>query len=227
MVSSPPIDVYELTRRYAQIKEKSIPFDVDGLPFHLKVKGKQPTVIVNSEKPIRRKCLTLAHELGHVLIPWHVGSIIDETNVFMDGEGIAHQELEIQPNRFASELLMPTKWIVEVIKAIEDPAKAMAYVVKVAETSRPAAAIKLTDCLSPGYIYAQLDSRGVVVSSGRSSGTLANKPQLGVTINPEKIFPVSEKHWESSSANGSYVGGGFLLRSKFRMQAIGDRGVRS
>jgi hypothetical protein len=48
--------------------------------------------------------------------------------------------------------------------------------------SSDAALIKLTDTLSPGYIYALVNDDGIVVSSGRSSGTLANRLGPGTRV---------------------------------------------
>jgi Zn-dependent peptidase ImmA (M78 family) len=68
---SPPVDIFSLAKQYAKVDLMSIPFDVDGITLHLKVPGKISHIIINDGYPHRRIRFTLAHELGHVLIPWH------------------------------------------------------------------------------------------------------------------------------------------------------------
>ena len=70
---SPPVDVAVAAERYADAEYCSIPFRVDGICLDLKRGGKRPGIIINVDQPRRRRRFTLAHELGHVLIPWHRG----------------------------------------------------------------------------------------------------------------------------------------------------------
>lgn len=79
---SPPIDVEALVERYAKLTYADIPFDgADGISLNIKVPGEYPHVIVNENNPLVRQRFTLAHELGHVLIPWHTGNIVDFLDV--------------------------------------------------------------------------------------------------------------------------------------------------
>jgi len=79
---TPPVNIKSLVRSYADLSFRHIPEPgVDGICLNLKVPGKRPKVVVNSGNPTTRKRFTLAHELGHILIPWHLGSIIDNLDV--------------------------------------------------------------------------------------------------------------------------------------------------
>jgi hypothetical protein len=49
---------------------------------------------------------TLAHELGHIVIPWHIGSIFDDIEADQNYD-LAAWCIEQEANRFASEILMP------------------------------------------------------------------------------------------------------------------------
>ena len=69
----PPINVRELATRYAKIEVFSLLLNVDGVSLHIKSKGRKPTIILNDNRPPTRKRFTLAHEIGHILIPWHIG----------------------------------------------------------------------------------------------------------------------------------------------------------
>lgn len=76
-----PFDLDGLVEQYAIIIYKSIPVDsVDGVCLHLKTAGKTPTVIVNADSVRTRQNFTLAHELGHIIIPWHLGTFIDKVD---------------------------------------------------------------------------------------------------------------------------------------------------
>ncbi|MFT4164189.1 MAG: XRE family transcriptional regulator [Microlunatus sp.] len=66
---------------------------VDGMSQWI---GEQPVIYINSDSPTDRKRLTLAHELGHLVL--HSTEVVEE--------------IEEQANEFAAEFLMP----IEVIK---------------------------------------------------------------------------------------------------------------
>lgn len=71
-----PFDLDSVVIQYAKIIYKPIPVDgVDGICLHLKTAGKTPTVIVNANSTRTRQKFTLAHELGHIIIPWHYGNV--------------------------------------------------------------------------------------------------------------------------------------------------------
>ncbi len=117
-----PFNLDALVKQYATVLYKYIPFDgVDGICLHLKTAGKIPTIIVNQNTPYTRQKFTLAHELGHIIIPWHYGSIIDETDEANHNSNIAYWEVEREANRFASELLMPFHWILTLYEKNRDP----------------------------------------------------------------------------------------------------------
>jgi hypothetical protein len=73
---SPPVDVAAVAGRYAKIEYCTIPFSIDGICLNLKRIGVRPTIIINLDRPPLRKRFTLAHELGHVLIPWQPGESV-------------------------------------------------------------------------------------------------------------------------------------------------------
>ena len=111
----PPIDIISLIWKYAELKFISFPFDgIDGVSLNLKVPNKPTKVIVNYNNPMVRKRFTLAHELGHILIPWHVGTIIDfidQNHSSLNQEQLEYWNIESEANTFAAELLMPKLWI--------------------------------------------------------------------------------------------------------------------
>ncbi len=146
---------------------------------------------------------TLAHELGHVLIPWHTGSIVDETDIGNGDENADYWQLEGEANRFASELLMPTKWVLEIAQQFASPLDVTEKIANVANVSFHAATIKLIGCLPQGFIFAQTQE-GIVRSSGRSPGTLANQPFIGEAVNPEKAYPWAKSVWHKHAGDLEY-----------------------
>jgi Zn-dependent peptidase ImmA (M78 family) len=192
---APPIDVHALASAYATVQILSLPVDLDGASINLKVPRRHPTIVLNHRRPPRRQRFTLAHELGHVLIPWHIGTIADDIDLADDGQDRSYWNLESEANRFAAELLMPDGWVKGQISARSNPGEMVEAVAESADVSSDAALIRVNGLLSPGYIYALIDSDGVVISSGRSNGTLPNRPVWGRRLDEATAFPSSDALW--------------------------------
>lgn len=176
---APPIDVHALVSQYATVEEIPFPADVDadGISINIKVSGKHPRVIINSTIGWRRKRFTLAHELGHILIPWHFGTIIDVTKI--EHAYDEYSQGESEASRFAAELLMPSEWVISKLSATDNPATFINEIVEGADVSSLAATITAINLLPTGFIFASLDQTNTVVMAGRSRDTLANAPDWG------------------------------------------------
>lgn len=72
---------------------------------------------VNRPKPRRR--FTIAHELGHFLLPWHRQSTFNCTSD--DISLRTNADWEVQANQFAAELLMPPQLVKRRLKDWKDP----------------------------------------------------------------------------------------------------------
>lgn len=117
----PPYNLEELVSLYAKVNFLDFPIntDADGVSLGLKQSDK-PKIYINSSRYKVRQRFTLAHELGHVIIPWHIGNIVSHTDIKIseDRTNISSQikgredydymEIESEANRFAAELLIPT-----------------------------------------------------------------------------------------------------------------------
>jgi hypothetical protein len=196
----PPVDIFSLVARYADVEIISIPFAIDGICLDLKVSGRRPRIFLNKDRVETRMRFTLAHELGHVLIPWHMGAIVDIAEERETVVGSDYWVLEAEANRFASELLMPSEWVAELIAESGNPKAIVEKISAIAKVSRQAATIKMATHLPPGYIYVQLDD-DIVISSGRSRGTLAGRPPLGGNLRDLPFFNSYEPicHFEAGS----------------------------
>jgi hypothetical protein len=173
---SPPIDVERICRGLADLAYKSFPIDIDGLCLDLKVSGKRPKVWVSKNIPPVRRRFTLAHEIGHIIIPWHTGTIIDDIDVPGSGERGEYREMEAQANRFAAELLMPSAWAVGIAERSEHAAGLMHTIRQVADVSLPAAFLKTAKFGKPGFIG--VESRaGLITRSVKTPGTHSIPPK--------------------------------------------------
>lgn len=173
---SPPVDVATVAERYADVEYCNIPFRVDGICLDLKRSGKRPSIIINVDQPRRRRRFTLAHELGHVLIPWHRGSLYDDFSMLDADTQFDRWEMEGEANRFASELLIPSTWASTVLQSAGDFGAAVSLVQDKADVSTIASVIRLIGLAPPDHLFAYCDADGVVLNAGRSFGTVAKSP---------------------------------------------------
>lgn len=174
---APPVPVGEIIRHYADVEVLDMPFDIDGVCIGLKVPGRRPRVIVNSRSrsPVRQR-FTMAHELGHIVIPWHTGFIVDKLRPSAKRSDSDYWALEVEANRFASEFLMPTDWLCGIVQQHRNPVDMIEAVTRNAVVSFPAALIKIAANLPPGYTYA-CEQDGLIIASDHSRGTFTAPPQ--------------------------------------------------
>lgn len=143
-----PFDIRSLVEKFATITEKSIPIEgIDGICLHLKTPGKSPKIIVNSDSSRTRKNFTLAHELGHIIIPWHYGSIADKIEEDRSKFNTKYWELEREANRFASEVLMPFDWIYSLYQKNPDSEFLLREIQNCCDVSEMAAEIRLKNAI--------------------------------------------------------------------------------
>lgn len=178
---TPPIDVLKLASTFATVTEKAFPQEIDGLCLDLKSLGKRPKIWISRSLGRVRRRFTLAHEIGHIVIPWHTGSIIDVLDAPRSGARGVYRQMEAEANRFAAELLMPTFWVRDVSARAEHVAGLMHTIVRIADVSFPAALFRTEKLGQPGFVGAEV-REGVVVWSGRTKGTSSLPPPVGSLI---------------------------------------------
>lgn len=197
---APPVEVEELVASYAKIVTRAIPIaGVDGLSLNLKTPGKRPTVVVNADSPPRRRRFTLAHELGHILIPWHMGSFVDSLDLQSSDDSKEYWMLEEEANEFAAELLMPTAWVVALLAGTADLAACHKKVIQRCEVSSHAAAIQMLKHLPSHIVYA-VTRDAKVEHSGKTDGTLAPIPHWSEPL-PDAPFAYARTHFLSQIEN--------------------------
>lgn len=189
----PPVDVKGLVEAYAGLTIVEIPIDgVDGISLDLKTPGKKPRVVLNARNPPTRQRFTLAHELGHLLIPWHTGSIIDHLDVTQARAADNYWEFESEANTFAAELLMPSQWVSRLLTEAQNMAQLHARIARESEVSLLAAAIRLSQLLPKNFVVA-VERDGIVEFSYRTEGTLANA-LLWERAFPGEAYDYCERH---------------------------------
>ena len=152
-----PINIIELIKKYAILEiEYEIPFEFDGLCFF---KSGKPNVIINGNISEARQKFTMAHELGHILIPGHKNIIAcNMDNQEIDSEEDYNEQhylylsKEREANAFAAELLMPENWIKKEIKNLNSFKEMFSRISKLTQLSIQAITIRVIPFMKPGYI---------------------------------------------------------------------------
>jgi hypothetical protein len=200
---TPPVDVRALVAEFSDLREMAFPADVDmdGVCLGLKRPGRRPIVIVNSRKHALRRRFTLAHELGHLIIPWHTGNVFDNTSRDDIEEETDYWRMEAEANRFASELLMPTCWVKSLLTGQIDPPSLVRMIQSNAQVSHQSAAYKLASCLPVGFVYAEVLPNGRL-RPGASSHTPAVLPYPRQVDVLEGALPWATRRWKPTGSTG-------------------------
>lgn len=168
----PGNELQDLVALYADIEYLQFPVEaVDGISLYLKSPERRPNIIINSSIPNTRAKFTLAHEFGHVIIPWHFGMVFSNIDKFTRSADAAYREMESEANRFAAELLMPHAWLQELHDQSHDPVAVTEAALQTCGTSMASVIIAVNNSLPPGYVYVRTRGDGIVRSSTSSYGT--------------------------------------------------------
>lgn len=178
---APPVDIGSLLSEMAEVEVADLPVDADAITLHLKDSQRRPHVILNRNRPLTRRRFTCAHELGHIAIPWHVGTMtvshVSGHRRFLDP---IYRQMEAEANRFASEILMPTQWIKGLFEQEKEIVRLHEHVAEIAQVSSTTSALALTRSLPRGFAFVELEkSTGRVLYAAQSAGTWVNLPSIG------------------------------------------------
>ncbi|MBB5154116.1 ImmA/IrrE family metallo-endopeptidase [Saccharopolyspora phatthalungensis] len=172
----PPVDVQELAEQFADFEVCDWPYDCDGIAV---LSSERPMIFVGATQAWRRQRFTIAHELGHVVIGWHVDTVRcdtgPESNRQPHGPFGVNQEAEA--NRFASHLLVPDRFLDRFADRYVDPSLALAEIEQ-AEVSAAAGVLALNRVLLPGYVFFVPGLDRPVTSHGTRLDAVASKKDL-------------------------------------------------
>lgn len=182
-----PSNIDALALKYAEVLYRKIPIEnVDGISLNLKLPGKKPVIIVNSLCKNARSKFTLAHELGHVIIPWHIGTIVDNIYQTSVHSQIQYFIQEQEANSFAAEILMPARWMEQLITEKIDLAELHNLIKNQADVSAQAAAIRILNFMPKNVFYVATEN-SIVVHSSRSNGSNLLLPENNIQFDKYNI----------------------------------------
>lgn len=179
-----PFNVYAFAKNIVCIEEDVLPSHVDGIV--LDSNKEKPTVILNAISPEPRKIFTLAHEIGHYFIPWHMLNFVCHAEYDSQTRGSFYWFTEGEANRFAAELLMPQDWIKHILSKSTDLSLIVSEVCRM-KVSSTAACLSICKALPAGFLFIETDQNDNVIYSSRSEGTIASPPRRGSIFN-KKLF---------------------------------------
>jgi hypothetical protein len=167
----PPVDVGAAARHFADVEDASIPGACDGLVLGLHGGRPRPLILLDGRHGRPRERFTLAHELGHVLLPWHVGdAFLCETSRVRLFDAASDVYTEPEANRFAAELLVPTAWLDRTIADIGTERVApLMNAIGEARVSAYVACLRLRAALPAGHTFV-ISWGDRVLLSGRTQG---------------------------------------------------------
>lgn len=204
---TPPFDLDALAAEYGDVEYLNLPYKVDGITIGIG-STRKPLILVNASAAATRRKFTLAHELGHIVIPWHTGTIISHLNPHQADSD--YMQMEAEANRFAAELLLPSDWLADQFEnsgCVEDYFRAVQNIVG---TSREATFYKLFRLLPAPIICAQLDIDSRVVHAQRSPSA-PSVPARGTAVNREEF--VADNRCEEFDIDGQrYISWTFVGR---------------
>jgi len=199
----PPFNLEKLVSEYAVLEKRLIPFSADGISIDIDGKTK-PRIIINSLNPNTRQRFTLAHELGHIIIPWHTGTILSHTKDIDPSAKLEYKQMEAEANRFAAELLLPSDWIIRKKSEIHYLPDFLEYLLNASGASIEAAFIKVFNTLNDKVVLAEIDLNGKCINYHKTKNVPYAHALKSVNVLMESPFVkyshiddfyLSEKHY--------------------------------
>lgn len=188
----PGFHMEEFVAEFMEIRDETIPFDIDAVFFYAQNRN-TPTIIINSSLSPQRRRFTLAHEMGHYFIPWHVGTIVCHTDPRLHMGRYMYESMETEANRFASELIIPSEWLLDLISKHRS-IKRVSEIVRNSGVSGTAVNIALVNNLPAGYMFVQTNRQGKVQYSDETDNTYARSPIKGATFDETAFAKVAAKY---------------------------------
>ncbi|MFB7078804.1 ImmA/IrrE family metallo-endopeptidase [Streptomyces sp. NPDC056308] len=153
----PPVDIASIASAFASVEECDWPANCDGVALNLS--EARPKIFLKKIQNRRRMRFTLAHELAHVLLPWHVETVHCNTDKGSEAEGDSPEKAnvigvsqEYQANTFASHLLVPRRFLSGIAPGYVDVPDTLDSLER-ANVSAAAGVMALASHLPAGYAF--------------------------------------------------------------------------
>jgi hypothetical protein len=145
--------------RFAAIERADWPVtSVDGITTNCS--SARPQIFYLGDPQALRTRFTIAHELGHAVLPWHIGT----AECAMPGTNLVERTpLEQEADHFASELLLPSGWLREIVARHRANLDLVLADVAKAQASATASMIALATVLPTGWAL-QLNNNDLEVT---------------------------------------------------------------
>lgn len=193
-----PIDVRQIASNFGIIIEEVESDYFEG--FSARSEGKAGILINSKYKFEKRKRFTIAHELGHIILPYHNGQQYACTSE--DMVRYYAKDEEVEANEFAAELLMPSDLLEEDCKELDVNLTTINQLSDRYNVSKCAASLRFVD-FTYGNCAVVFIEKGVIKSFKASQ-----------TFNEEKLFIAVKNKVSPISAAGKYFyESGLLLNS--------------
>ena len=160
----PPVDVEVLLRARVELKRVDWPIDrVDAILTGLAGDPSKAAVYIRATDNLLRERFTMAHELGHLLLPWHLPNANCEV-----GEGaldLPTFSIEAEADVFASCLLVPDVWLLHQVNRYGDDMSQLLRELNAAEVTTAAALQALRRYLLAGWVFVSYGDRQVITAT--------------------------------------------------------------
>lgn len=164
-----PRDLLELVEN-AEIYRETWPYEVDAILVGFEG---APSVYLRATENLLRERFTLAHELGHLVLPWHVPQ---ESCNSGDGEPedwIARRGGEQEADLFASCILAPDRWLRKVTSDYGTDMTGILQDLNALEMTTIAALRALRRSILPGWVFSAYGGNRIIMSPGTSIRTVS------------------------------------------------------
>ncbi|WP_457095193.1 ImmA/IrrE family metallo-endopeptidase [Mycobacteroides abscessus] len=153
-----PVDILKVAAAFADIEHAAWPMtSVDGITVNCA--DPRPQIFYRGDPDDVRTRFTIAHELGHAVLPWHIGTA--ECAIPM-GEKAFRSLPEKEADEFAAELLLPTDWVRKLVRESAADLNLVLPEVDRARVSATASLIGLANVLHEGWAL-QLNNQPLVL----------------------------------------------------------------
>lgn len=191
----PPIDIRAIINEFADVEEAVLPANLDAILIRTASARLRPRIVLNPNPHENRQRFTLSHELAHLRLPWHIGTVWCHTDWANQADEGIHFATEDEANWFAASLLMPPSWL-RVIANTDAEIDEKFRSTLTADVSPQAAAISLFDVLPPGFAYAIVSSSSqTVIQAGKSRNTAVDKMWRNTAFSDAFYQGTSNRHF--------------------------------
>lgn len=160
---TPPIPVEQILRRYATVEEADWPRSEVAALVIRSHDGDSHVFYHRQDSRGLRERFTLAHELGHIIIPWQLGTSI----CFAQGDDMddpVEDRAEDEANAFASGMLLPTTWLQRIVRQHRTDMSSLLEATAIAKASTSATVIALRRALPAGWVF-RLNHRAQLITT--------------------------------------------------------------